>query len=212
MNIADKIKKFDQTIPANVKQLEELFRIKLDDSHNPSNLVEILEPIQGGRRKILVNEVEYIVDLNPVVDNASQESLYSNGRNFYKYTARCPKGKVIAEAYSLSEISKELNITVPTTINIMRRGNSAPKKTGRPRNEITIERKSLYGKEDRRLVTKNTKRFYFIITKDGEQIGRFKGASEAAKFLKVSDATIINYSQGKTKNKDGYKVTKELIK
>ena len=213
MNIADKIKKFDNTVPANVKQFEELFKIRLKESYKEDDLVEVLEPIGSGFRKILVDGKEEIIELCPVVDGRSKEDLYSGGRKFYRYVATSIKGSLLAEAYSMNELADKLKVSKETIINIMKRGSEQVENTGgRKRLDIIIKREELKNKKDRKLVTKNKKRFYFIVTKGGKEIGKFKGAKDAGKAIGVSETSIIHYSQGKTKNKEGYKVRKEEIK
>lgn len=212
MRIADKIKKFDNMMPANVKQFEKLFQIKLENEYSDDDLVEILEPFNAEFRKVLINGNQEIIDLNPRIDGRSKADVYAGGRKFYKYIATTPNGNLIAEAYSIPEIAQKVGVSKETIISIIKRKNEIPENTGgRKRLNILIKREELENKKDRKLVTKNKKRFYFIIMKDGKEIGKFKGAKKAGDFIKVSEASIINYASGKYKNKDGYKVIKKEI-
>lgn len=212
MRIADKIQQFDNMMPANLKQFEELFELKVESSYKDDDLVEILEPVLGGFRRVLINDKPELIDLNPRIDGRSKADVYAGGRKFYKYTATNLEGTLIAEAYSVSEIAQKVGVSKETILNIIKRKNEIPENTGgRKRLNLLIKREELENKKDRKLVIKNKKRFYFIIMKDGKEIAKFKGAKKAGEFIKVSEASIINYASGKYKNKDGYKVIKKEI-
>lgn len=212
MRIADKILQFDNTMPANVKQFEELFQIKLDKEYNENYLVEILEPFTAGFRRVLINGEQVIVDLNPRIDGRSKADVYSGGRKFYKYTATNPQGKLLAEGYSISELAEKLDISKDTVMSIIKRKNELLDNTGgRQRKQILIKREELEKKEDRKLVTKNKKRYYYVVMKEGKEVAKFKGAKKAAKFLGVSEASVINYASGRFKNRQGYKVVKREV-
>lgn len=140
MNIGDKIRAFDDMLPANVKQLEHLFKIKVNSDFGQDELVEILEPEMGGLRRVLIGDKETLINLNPTLDGTAQKSIYSN-RLIYRYIAKDYDGNFLAEEYSIKSLSVILNITQPTVRAIMKRGKEIVKKTGgRNRKPIIIER------------------------------------------------------------------------
>lgn len=141
MNLGDKIRAFDDMMPANVKQLEHLFKIKVSSSDfDQDELVEILEPEIGGLRKVLIGDKETLINLNPTLDGTAQDSIYSN-RLVYRYIAKDYNGNFLAEEYSIKSLSVILNITQPTINAIMKRGKEIVKNTGgRKRKPIIIER------------------------------------------------------------------------
>lgn len=140
MNIGDKIRAFDDMLPANVKQLEHLFKIKVNSDFGQDELVEILEPEMGGLRRVLIGDKETLINLNPTLDGTAQDSIYSN-RLIYRYVAKDYNGNFLAEEYSVESLSVILNISKPTVRAIMKRGKEIVKKTGgRKRKPIMIER------------------------------------------------------------------------
>jgi hypothetical protein len=140
MNLGDKIRAFDDMMPANVKQLEHLFKIKVSSDFGQDELVEILEPEIGGLRKVLIGDKETLINLNPTLDGTAQDSIYSN-RLVYRYIAKDYNGNFLAEEYSIKSLSVILNITQPTINAIMKRGKEIVKNTGgRKRKPIIIER------------------------------------------------------------------------
>lgn len=140
MNIGDKIRAFDDMLPANVKQLEHLFKIKVNSDFGQDELVEILEPEMGGLRRVLIGDKETLINLNPTLDGTAQKSIYSN-RLIYRYIAKDYDGNFLAEEYSIKSLSVILNITQPTINAIMKRGKEIVKNTGgRRRKPIIIER------------------------------------------------------------------------
>jgi hypothetical protein len=140
MNLGDKIRAFDDMLPANVKQLEHLFKIKVSSDFDQDELVEILEPEIGGLRKVLIGDKETLINLNPTLDGTAQDSIYSN-RLVYRYIAKDYNGNFLAEEYSIKSLSVILNITQPTINAIMKRGKEIVKNTGgRKRKPIIIER------------------------------------------------------------------------
>jgi hypothetical protein len=140
MNLGDKIRAFDDMLPANVKQLEHLFKIKVSSDFDQDELVEILEPEIGSLRKVLIGDKETLINLNPTLDGTAQDSIYSN-RLVYRYIAKDYNGNFLAEEYSIKSLSVILNITQPTINAIMKRGKEIVKNTGgRKRKPIIIER------------------------------------------------------------------------
>ena len=61
MLLGEKINHYDYITNKTVKEFNELFNLKLE--YNEEYKVEILEPVIGGRRKLLVNGYEIIVSL-----------------------------------------------------------------------------------------------------------------------------------------------------
>lgn len=112
MNIADKIKKFDNMLPANVEQFENLFKVDLFRDKN--ELVEILEPICGNLRKVKVGNDILNLDLMPVSENRFSID-YLRKKRKYIYRAYNMIGVEIASGYSRQEIASQLGVT-PTTI------------------------------------------------------------------------------------------------
>lgn len=209
MRIADKIKQFDNMIPANVKQFEELFKIKVNKLYDKNALVEILEPCQGNMRLVDINGNIETIDIDPRIDGRSQVDAFDGGRKMYKYSAFDNKGNLLAEDYTLENISLKVGISKETALNILKRKNEIIENTGgRKRKNIMIKRKLLTTKEERSKVVKKRVLYEYVVYKDKLEIKRFKGGPEAAKFLGVSKATITNYANGNTKNKDGYTIKK----
>lgn len=209
MSIGKKIKQFDEMIPANVEQFESLFKIKVKNIYNKSDLVEILEPFMGNMRLVNINGNIEVIDIDPRVDGRSQVDAFEGGRKMYKYSAFDTKGNLLAEDYSLENIALKVGISKETAMNIIRRKNEIVENTGgRKRKNIIIKRKLLTTKEERSKVVNKRVLYEYVLYKDNKEIKRFKGGPEAAKFLGVSKATITNYANGGTKNKEGYTIKK----
>jgi len=61
MLLGEKINHYDYNTNKTVKEFNELFDLKLE--YNEDSKVEILEPVIGGRRKLLIEGGEIIVSL-----------------------------------------------------------------------------------------------------------------------------------------------------
>lgn len=210
MNIADKIIKFDNIFPANVQQFEDIFDIKISEKYKKNELVEILEPITGGLRKVLIGNDVLHIDLNPTIDGSSQDSLLSMKRKLYRYILRNEKGNIIAEGYSAKEIADSINVTSQTIRNIISRGDGyKQKKIGRKGSNFTVERIKLTDKEIS-TPKKAKKRFVYEVYVKGEKIGVFNGVEDAAVALGLSKGAVSSYLN-RGNNKKGIKIVKSKL-
>jgi predicted DNA-binding protein YlxM (UPF0122 family) len=212
MKLGEKIKKFDEILNPSLEKFEDLFKIKLPNCYKKNELVEILEPYQGNMRLISIGNNLEIIDLDPRTDGRSQLDSFNGGRNMYKYQAFDLKGNEIASSYGLEEIANKLGICKQTVSSIIKRKGVILDNTGgRKRKDIIIKRTLLTSKEEKSKVVHKRDTFDYVVLKDGKEIGKFRGAMQVCDFLNISKATVSNYINGTTKNKDGYLVKKVKV-
>lgn len=197
--IGQKILRFDNSLDNSLLFFEKIFNIKVK-GYSKKSIVEILNLMPDGKRKILINKDIIFLDIN----NAKKKPVDFKKKG-YKYQASNKDGTLLAIDYTLKGLAKKLNICTSTVQNLLKNETKEKNFRGRPSKDFIIEKILMSDKERIENKTKQPKHLYEVFLK-GKSIGKFYGQKETANKIGVGLNTLARYLRGEIKNKNGYTV------